>query len=64
MAKNFTLKLTADQQKQIKAATGKSVAELNIDLSSSGRLSDIDLDQVVGGKGKKSSGGTTTTAPK
>jgi hypothetical protein len=64
MAKNFTLKLTADQQKQIKAATGKSVSELNIDLSASGRLSDIDLDQVVGGKGKKSSGGTTTQPPK
>ena len=27
MAKNFTLKLTADQQKQIKAATGKDVSE-------------------------------------
>jgi hypothetical protein len=64
MAKNFTLQLTADQQKQIKAATGKSVSELNIDLSSSGRLNDVDLDQVVGGKGKKSSGGTTTPAPK
>jgi hypothetical protein len=64
MAKNFTLKLTADQQKQIKASTGKSVSELKIDLSSSGRLSDIDLDQVVGGKGKKSSGGTTTPPPK
>ena len=64
MAKNFTLKLTADQQKQIKAATGKSVSELNIDLSASGRLGDIDLDQVVGGKGKKSSGGTTTQPPK
>ena len=64
MAKNFTLKLTADQQKQIKAATGKSVPELTVDLSSSGRLSDVDLDQVVGGKGKKSSGGTTTPSPK
>ena len=64
MAKNFTLKLTAEQQKQIKAATGKSVSELTVDLSSSGHLSDLDLDQVVGGKSKKSSGGTTTPPPK
>jgi len=45
----LTLKLTGDQQKQIKDATGKSITELNIDLASAGGLSEKDLDQVAGG---------------
>lgn len=44
---NLTIKLTDDQQNQIKSATGKSVTELNIDLSSN--LADKDLDNVAGG---------------
>jgi hypothetical protein len=45
----LTIKLTADQQKQIKDATGKSITELNVDLASTGGLSQKDLDQVAGG---------------
>lgn len=47
--KNLTLKLTKDQQKQIKDATGKDVAELNIATASTGQLSEIDLDRAAGG---------------
>jgi len=46
----LTIKLTDDQQKQIKAATGKSITELNIDLASTGQLSEKALEQVAGGK--------------
>ena len=62
-AKNLTLKLTRDQQKQITETTGKKISEINIDLTSSGRLSELDLDQVVGGK-KKFVGGTNLPPPK
>ena len=55
MAINLNLKLTADQQKQIKEATGKTVAELSIDIASAGQLSEADLDRVAGGKAKKKS---------
>ena len=47
--KKLTIKLTSDQQKQIKDATGKSIRELNIDLTSPGTLSDKDLEAVSGG---------------
>ena len=47
--KKLTITLTSDQQKQIKDATGKSIRELNIDLSSPGTLSDKDLEAVSGG---------------
>ncbi len=47
MAKNkLTIKLTEDQQKQIKDATGKSIRELNLDLD---ELSVQDLDKAAGG---------------
>ena len=46
---NLTIKLTDDQQKQIKNATGKSITELNIDLASTGQLSEKDLGDVSGG---------------
>jgi hypothetical protein len=50
MAGNIlTIKLTDDQQKQIKNATGKSITELNIDLASTGQLSEKDLGGVSGG---------------
>jgi hypothetical protein len=45
----LTIKLTDDQQKQIRDATGKSITELNIDLASTGHLSEKDLEQVAGG---------------
>jgi hypothetical protein len=45
----LTIKLTHDQQNQIKNATGKSITELNIDVSATGDLTDKDLDNVSGG---------------
>jgi len=45
----LTIKLTADQQTQIKNATGKSVAELNIELGATGQLTAKDVEAVVGG---------------
>jgi len=44
-----TIKLTDDQQTQIKSATGRSIIELNIDLGATGNLSEKDLDQLAGG---------------
>ena len=44
----LTIKLTEDQQNQIKAATGHSIKELNIDAAA-GQLSEKDLEQVAGG---------------
>ncbi len=46
----LTIKLTADQQKQIKDATGKSITELNVNIASTGQLSDVELGQVSAGK--------------
>jgi hypothetical protein len=52
MAENILkIKLTDDQQKQIKNATGKNLTELNIDIGSTGDLSLKDLDQLSGGTG-------------
>jgi hypothetical protein len=45
----LTIKLTDDQQACIRNATGKNITELNIDLSSTGNLSEKDLDDVAGG---------------
>jgi len=47
--KKVTIKLTEDQQKQIKKATGKSITELNIDLAATRQLSQSELDEVSGG---------------
>ena len=47
--KTLTLKLTGDQQKQIRDTLGKSISELNITLSSTGGLTENDLDKVTGG---------------
>ncbi|MGA7410842.1 MAG: hypothetical protein WBW33_10175 [Bryobacteraceae bacterium] len=53
MAENkLTIKLTDEQQKQIKDATGKSITELNIDLASTGQLTEVELEQVAGGEYK------------
>ncbi len=50
MADNkLSIALTEDQQKQIKDATGESITELNIDLGSTGYLTEVELEQVVGG---------------
>ena len=48
--RNLTVKLTNEQQKQISDATGKHITELNIDLASTGHLSEKDLDKVAGGQ--------------
>jgi hypothetical protein len=48
----LTIKLTDEQQKQIKGATGKSITELNIDLAATGKLTQGDLDNVAGGIAK------------
>jgi hypothetical protein len=47
--KKLTIKLTEDQQNQIKAATGHSIKELNIDIAANGQLSDQSLEHVAGG---------------
>jgi len=44
-----TIRLTDDQQSQIKNARGRSITELNIDVAATGQLSDKDLDQAAGG---------------
>ena len=49
MAGKLTIKLTDEQQKQIKDATGKAIAELNIDVAAISVLTDEDLEQVAGG---------------
>jgi len=48
-ANKLTIKLTDDQQSQIKMATGRSIRELNIDLDATGELTDKDLDRATGG---------------
>lgn len=48
-AKNLTIKLTADQQKQIQEATGKRITELKIGLTGSSQLSEAELSGVAGG---------------
>ncbi|MFZ0961125.1 MAG: hypothetical protein WAO35_09480 [Terriglobia bacterium] len=48
--KKLTIKLTDDQQNQIQSATGRRIAELNIDVGSTGQLSEKDLENVAGGE--------------
>jgi hypothetical protein len=50
--KNLKLKLTSDQQRQIKEATGKDVSELNIGIASGGEITEDDLENVAGGAKK------------
>jgi type IV secretory pathway VirD2 relaxase len=47
-----TIRLTEDQQSQIKKATGRSITELNIDVAATGQLTDKDLADVGGGSNK------------
>jgi hypothetical protein len=49
-AMRLTIALTSGQQRQIKDATGKSLTELSIELSSTGHLAEKDLDQGAGGE--------------
>lgn len=51
--KKLTIKLTDDQQNQIQSATGRRIAELNIDVGSTGQLSEKDLENVAGGESSK-----------
>ena len=44
-ANKLTIKLTEDQQKQIRDATGKSITELTLDAD---ELAEKELDQVAG----------------
>jgi len=53
--KNLKLKLTNDQQRQIREATGKDISELNIEVASTGQLTEKDLDRVAAGATKKKS---------
>jgi hypothetical protein len=47
--KNLTLKLTANQQKQIKEATGKDIKEISLAVASTGQLTEKDLELVNAG---------------
>jgi len=49
MADNkLTVKLTSEQQKQIRDTTGRNITELHIDLGT-GHLTEKELEQVSGG---------------
>ena len=48
-ANKLTIKLTPDQQKQIKDATGQNIAEFILEPATGNQLSDQDLDGVAGG---------------
>ena len=45
----LTIKLTDEQQNQIKSATGRSITELNIDIGATSQLTDKDLEKASGG---------------
>lgn len=47
--KNVTIKLTGEQQKQIKDETGEDLTELNIDLPAMGDITEKELGEVSGG---------------
>jgi len=48
-AGKLTIKLTEEQQNQIKTATGKTITELNVDTAATGKLTDDDLAKLSGG---------------
>ena len=47
--KKLIIKLTEDQQKQIKDATGQSIKELNMALTAAGSLTEKELQNISGG---------------
>ena len=47
--KKLAIKLTGDQQRQVKDATGKDLSELHIDLTATGNLSEKELERVAAG---------------
>jgi len=51
MAANITIRLTDDQQRQFREATGQTVTELTLEPAGANELSDQQLDGVVGGSG-------------
>jgi hypothetical protein len=50
----LTIKLTEEQQTQMKKATGKTITEIKIDAAATGSLSDQDLDRLSGGRIRRS----------
>jgi len=48
-ANKLTIKLTDEQQSQIKSATGRGITELHIDVGAMSQLNDEDLEEVSGG---------------
>ena len=58
------VKLTGEQQKQIKDATDKTITTLSIDVAGLASLSDEDLEQVTGGITSQSLGGGSQGVPK
>jgi len=47
--KNIAIKLTDDQQRQIREATGQRISEITLESMATGELSNQELDNVVGG---------------
>jgi hypothetical protein len=47
--KRLTIRLTADQQKQVLEAAGKTVTDLTMDLDATVPFTETDLSQVTGG---------------
>ena len=45
----LTIRLTDDQQRQFREATGQTVTDLTLEPAATGELSDQQLDGVVGG---------------
>ena len=60
---NLKLKLTSDQTKQIREATGKDISELNIDLASGGEITEDDLENVAGGQKKNCGSSCALSGP-
>lgn len=58
------VKLTPDQQKQIKDATGKNITELKIHLAATGEITEERLAGVSGGGGDMPSESISLNFPK
>lgn len=60
-ASKLTIRLTDDQQRQFREATGQTVTELTLEPAATNELSDQQLDGIVGGS-PKTTGGSGNTA--